>query len=208
MSATDDRGTATAERPGSLGLRVFLVSLGVLFTATLIGYFVIRLRAPAWPPVGMPSFAWRLLLSTAVIVAASVWAQAALKAARRGDTSCVRRNLVATLILGVSFLACQVVAWTQLLPDIRDMSIRLTTAIPAGRPPADPTPRQFAFLFYTLTGLHGLHVVGGLIALWLALRRAAAAFDPAALLGRVRGSVVYWHFLAVVWIVLYVALVV
>lgn len=180
-----------------------------MFSATLIGYLTIRLRARAWPPAGMPHLPLGLIFSTVVILVASLAAQGALRAAREGRTAAVRRGLVITLALGVLFLVSQAVNWAQLLPAVREMGVR-ALAGPAGRVPGpprtDPTPRQFAFLFYTLTGLHGLHVLGGLAALSMTARRAWAGLDWSAQLRRVRHAVVYWHFLAAVWLVLYAAL--
>ncbi len=190
-------------------MTVFLVSLGMLFSATVIGYLTIRFRARVWPPPGMPHLPLGLAVSTIVIIVASITGQRALRAAREDRAAAVRRGLAVTLGLGVLFLVCQVVNWAQLLPAVRTMGVRALSG-PAGRVAApiahDPTPRQFAFLFYTLTGLHALHVLGGLVALSLTARRAWAGWDWSAQLRRVRHTVVYWHFLAAVWLVLYAAL--
>jgi heme/copper-type cytochrome/quinol oxidase subunit 3 len=93
--------------------------------------------------------------------------------------------------------------WLQLLPVVNAVGLRMERPLVAGRPLADPGPRQFAFLFYTLTGLHGLHVLGGLAAFAFALRTARRALDPAVRLARVTHAIVYWHFLAAMWLILY-----
>lgn len=188
---------------GSLGMRVFLFSLTMLFGASLVGYAVIRLRAPAWPPPGMPGIPWVLALSTALIVVSSFAAQRAWRLAREQKQDALHRALVTTLTLGLLFVALQAVAWWQMFPAVEAIGLRPRHA---GPPAGDPAPRQFAFLFYTLTVLHALHVLGGLVAFALLLNRRLSYRSPLRMLARVHHAVVYWHFVDGVWLVLYVAL--
>lgn len=188
---------------GDLGLRIFLASLTMLFGATLIGYLFIRLRANEWPPMGVPPLPSWLALSTVLIVVSSGSAQLALSASKRGRGTDLRRWLAVTFALGVVFLVAQTVAWLEMMPAVRQIGAR---DMIARVPIVDPLPRQYAFLFFTLTVLHALHVLGGLVALALAIRGAAGALTPATLARRVRHGIVYWHFLDLVWVVMYAVL--
>lgn len=215
--------------PGNLGLAIFLGSLTMLFGATLIGYVMTRVRATEWPPPGVPDVPSTLLVSTAVILVSSITAQVALRAARAERPRLLQRALLATFLLGLLFVAVQSYNWYRMAPEARAIGIRSETgsaeridAPPEARPPGapaaarpplmgarNPAPRQYTFLFYTLTGLHGLHVLGGLIALGMVLVNKQAAYRrPLLHLRRVRHTVVYWHFLDLVWVVMCVVLLV
>ncbi len=120
---------------------------------------------------------WQLWLSTALLVAGSgLLARAATRDARA--------PLVAAGLCALAFVACQLWAW-QALADAR---VSFT-----GNPAAS--------FFYLLTAMHGLHVAGGLVA-WLRVLRRAGPERVArvALLAR------YWHFLLLLWLVLFAAL--
>ncbi len=198
--AMEDKPAGT----GALGLKIFLSSLGMLFGATLIGYLFIRLRAPQWPPPGVPELPGILAFSTLLILVSSVTAQAALRAARGQKEPALHRAVLATFALGVVFLVLQVLAWRQMMPAAAEIGRRSMVAL--GTPAVDPTPRQFAALFFALTILHALHVLGGLVAFGLLLSRRLAFRRPRLVLTRVRHAAVYWHFLDAVWVVMYLVL--
>lgn len=206
--ATGAGPLATEELPsgtGALGLKIFLTSLGMLFGATLTGYLVIRSRAPHWPPEGVPHLPRILVLSTLLIIVSSFTAQWALRAARSERAESLHRAVLTTFVLGVVFLVLQAFAWFQMAPAVEQLGAFRPPALP-GTPVADPAPRQFAFLFYTLTVLHALHVLGGLVAFALLLNPRFAFRRPRLVLRRVRHAAVYWHFLDAVWVVMYVVL--
>jgi cytochrome c oxidase subunit III len=170
-----------------IGLGVFLAVVGSLF-ALLISAYLIRLdiagsnivdtaRLPA------PRLLW---FNTGMLVMSSVMLQLASVEARRGQLDGVRVDLVAGAVSAFAFVAGQLLAWRQLSQ--------------AGYFLADDPAIAF---FYLLTGMHGLHVLGGLAALgrtFVRLRRGVAV-------ERVRQSVelcaTYWHFLLLIWLVLF-----
>ncbi len=171
---------------GRMGLRLLLVSLGVLFAASMVGHLAIRLRAAQWPPPGWPGLPAWLWLSSALIAISGISLQLALVSARRGAQRRLRWNLAATLALGFAFLASQAWSWHVMV-----------------RAGAVPKQSLFAFTFYTLTALHGLHVIGGLIPLGIITVRALhGRYSPHHHDG-VDLVTTYWHFLAVVWFVLF-----
>jgi len=171
---------------------IFLATLGMLFLASIAGYLVVRLRADAWPPPGMPRLPSGLWASTAVLLAASFAVHRALRNVRLGETSALRRWLLATFGLGVLFLVLQTANWWGLV-----------TAEVTWR-----TKNLYAFTFFMLTGLHAAHVVGGLVQLGVVtvkawLGRYGSGHHPGVLY-----SAMYWHFLDAVWVVLFLVLVI
>ena len=191
MSASaESRPTADARGAGTLGMTLFLVSLSILFAASLAGYLVVRARAVAWPPPDMPRLPAGLWVSTIIILVSSGTIQFALASARRDRAGALIGAMLITTLLGVVFLFSQAVNWGWLI------WIQHAT----------PRSGMYLFTFYALTGLHALHVIGGLVLLTVVTARAfrgrySSAFHPG-----VRYSAMYWHFLDVVWLVMFVLL--
>ena len=178
---------------GMLGMRLFLVSLGVLFGAVLVGYLVIRLQPTAEPAPEIPPLPAGLWLSTVLMLISSVTMQWALGAARRDRHRQLRVGMAATTLLGLAFLGTQTVCWIQ-------WSGPLTASL-------DEVQKAFVLTgFYVLTGVHALHVIGGLIPLAAvtirSFRNRYSSTDHAA----VRYCAMYWHFLDGVWLVLFATL--
>ena len=159
----------------------------MLFLAGLVAWTVVGSRFEEWPPSGTPRLPELLWVSTALIAAGSFTAERAARSLDAGRDLETKRALVATIALGVAFLLGQIAAAAQLVAN--DLTMRASLA---------------GWMFYFLTGLHAAHVIGGLGALGLAARRAQRGEPP----GRdlVRYGAVYWHFLGVVWVVLFVVL--
>ena len=176
---------------GSFFMGVLLISLSILFGASLLALLLIRSRSPQWPPVGFPHLPHSLWISTALILIASVFAQSALRAIRRDDDRGLVRDLTLTFLIGLLFLVLQTFNWVELLNRIQP-----------------PLQIQGAYLgmFYVLTALHAAHVLGGLIPLGILLYRAhrkrySRNFHPG-----VRYCTIYWHFLDIVWVILFLTL--
>jgi len=165
------------------GMWLFLASLSILFAGSLVGYLVVRLRAPEWPPPGSPSLPSGLWLSTAVLVVLSVVLVLAQRAARGGRQEGLGRMLSASVVLAIAFLGAQVANWMRMAA-------------------ADNLPQQslFTFGFYVLTFLHALHVLAGLVPLILVTLRARRNRYNAADNEGVQLMAMYWHFLALVWL--------
>jgi cytochrome c oxidase subunit 3 len=162
-----------------VALAIFLAVVGALFALLASAYFM-RMAYADWRPMPIPPIVW---LNTVALMIASIALEGALAADRQGDAGSLRLNLVTAGATTVVFLAGQIVAW-------RDLSAsgHLVTGNPANS------------FFYLLTGLHGLHILGGLVAL---ARAAPAAWDaPGAGKFRLRLElcVAYWHFLLLVWL--------
>ena len=176
------RDGQTPPSTGVLGMAIFLVSLSVLFIASIVGYLIVRFRADTWQPSEAADLPRGLWISTAVILISSVTMHGALQGVRRGRMDHLHRGLLATLGLGVLFLTLQIVAWFRMV----EMGVHARSSL-------------YAFTFYMLTALHGLHVVGGLIPLTIAtIRSGLGRYTPAHHPGVIYVSM-YWHFLDVVW---------
>jgi cytochrome c oxidase subunit 3 len=171
--------------PVKVGLGVFLAVATSLF-ALLISAYHMRMVGEDWTRLAVPRVLW---LNTAVLILASVAMQRTRVAARRGQLDGVKSGLIAGGVLTFSFLAGQLWAWQQM-----DASGYFLTANPA-----------YSF-FYLLTALHGLHLLGGL---WVWARTTAKVLRGVDV-SKVRLSVelctVYWHYLLLVWLVLFAVL--
>ena len=174
---------------GRLGFRLFLLSLGILFAASMVGFLVIRVRADAWPPPGVPGLPVGLWIGTVVLLVSSATMVVATKAARGGDATRLGPALAVTWLLGAAFLGIQIANWMQL----------------AG---AEMTARSglYGFTFYMLTGLHGVHVIGGLIPLAVVTVQSFRGRYTAAEHRGVTYGAMYWHFLDGVWLVMFAAM--
>ena len=182
-SLTNDHGAdGLSLPPEKVGLGVFLAVATSLFALSISAYLMRRDGAD-WRPLAQPMVLW---FNTAMLIFGSVFFQRARNAAKLEQPDGVRLGLLAGGAFTFVFLAGQLWAWQQL----NAAGYYLTTN------PAN------AF-FYLLTALHALHLLGGLW-VWakttVKVQRGAAVHD-------VRLSVelctVYWHFLLVVWLVLF-----
>jgi cytochrome c oxidase subunit 3 len=171
--------------PVKVGLGVFLAVATSLF-ALLISAYHMRMMGEDWTRLAVPRVLW---LNTAVLILASIAMQRTRVAARWGQLDRVKNGLIAGGVLSFSFLAGQLWAWQQM-----DAAGYFLTANPA-----------YSF-FYLLTAVHGLHLLGGL---WVWGRTTAKVLRGVEV-GKVRLSVelctVYWHYLLLVWLVLFAVL--
>ena len=178
----DFPGTDAMTWPAAkIGLGVFLAVAGSLF-ALFISAYSMRMNMVDWRTLPVPGLLW---FNTGVLVLSSVALQWAHIAARRDDMENVIIGLCAGGASAVTFLVGQLLAWQQLRA--------------AGYFVASNPANSF---FYLITAAHGLHLVGGLVA----LGRTTAKVWRGAEMAEVRLSVelctIYWHFLLLVWLAL------
>ncbi|MEC5321738.1 cytochrome c oxidase subunit 3 [Aurantimonas sp. A3-2-R12] len=177
-----DRSTLPTAK---IGLGVFLAVIGALFALFASAYFM-RMELSDWRPLPMPGLLW---LNTGVLVLSSVALQFSLIAARSDEWHLVRLGLTAGGIAAVIFLIGQLLAWRQLVAD---------GYVLAGNPANS--------FFYLITGLHGLHILGGLVALGRTIAGAWGSYGPQKLRLSVDLCAMYWHFLLIVWLAVFVLL--
>jgi cytochrome c oxidase subunit 3 len=171
-------------RPSILGVGVvvWLASELMFFAGLFATYFTLRAGTDPWPPEDVHLPVLRAAIFTLVLVASSFTMHRAVRAAEHGDRPGLVRWLLVTAGLGALFLANQVLEYIEL-----EFSI---------------SSHAYGSMFFIMTGFHGLHVLGGLafmlgvIAL-VSGRSKAPPAPPVSVCGY------YWHFVDVVWVVMF-----
>ena len=174
--------------PAVLGMFLFIGSEIMLFGSFFTVYFFDRVVGHGvnghWPPVGFERPWFLAGINTVLLVTSSFsmhWADTSVK---RGNRAGLRAGLVLTVCLGLTFLSIQVIEYHRLGFNTGDTS--------------------FASTFFGLTGLHACHVFVGLVILTIMTVRAFRGhFSPEHHHG-VEIAGIYWHFVDVMWIVVYV----
>jgi cytochrome c oxidase subunit 3 len=184
--AGENSGSSPSSLPAAIvGLGVFLAVVSSLFGLFLSAYFM-RMQVADWAELPAPKLLW---VNTGVLILSSIALQYAQVAARKGQMDRVGNGLIAGGYFAVTFLIGQLLAWRE-----------LTTA---GYLVADNPANAF---FYLLTGVHGVHLLGGLVALARTTDKVWRGCEVSELRLSVRLCAVYWHFLLVVWLVLFTLL--
>lgn len=186
VSTQDVHGAVLSRPAAKTALAVFLAVATSLF-ALFISAYAMRMHLGDWSPLQEPRL---LTWNTGLLIVAGGAMQWTVVAARREDIDRVRHGLVAGGVLTFAFLAGQLLVWKQL----NDAGVFLTS-------------NPASAFFYLLTAVHGVHLLGGLVA-WA--RTTAKAWHGGIEVVKVRLSVelcaIYWHFLLVVWLVLFALL--
>jgi cytochrome c oxidase subunit III len=167
-----------------LGMFLFIASEVMLFGAFFTAYFFVRVTAgTTWPtpPFHLPVFVAGV--NTAILVTSSFTVHWALQSIKRDNHVGLKAGLVLTFLMGLTFLLTQVLEYSRI-----------------GFAPRDGA---FPTIFYCLTGLHGAHVFVGLTLLAFATTRAFRGHYSAAHHHGVEIPGIYWHFVDVMWIVVY-----
>lgn len=172
--------------PAKTALWVFLGVASSLFVLFVSAY-AMRLGLADWSPLPRPRL---LAFNTALLVAASLAMEWTVHAVRGGDTRKLRLGLAASGALTIGFLAGQLAVWRQMANAGFFVSTDAATAF-----------------FYLFTAVHGLHVVGGLVAWARASLKAWRGGDADRIRLAVELCRTYWHYLLAVWVVLYALLV-
>lgn len=206
-------------RASSIGIVLFLTSLGMLFLASMLGYVLMRAQHPdlAQGTIVLPR---TLLASTLLMLASSLTIHLAMTAIRRERQALFRMYLNATMVFAALFVLVQTPAMVQLYRQHTVTMSQWEAERATTQPTTAPTPTNraaderiatkrsvpFYALVMFLILLHALHVVGGMVALGLVAYNAAKErYDHENYAG-VRNCVLYWHFLDVVWIAMYTLL--
>jgi len=164
-----------------VALVVFLAVVSTMFLLFMVAYYE-RMELPDWSPVVEPGILW---FNSALLVLASLFMQRARTAADRDASP--RGAMLLGGLLALGFLGGQLVAW-----NILAAQGYYTMANPA-----------YAF-FLLLTALHGLHLLGGLYVLARAVQRSLRGALPADLKPTIELCAIYWHYLLLLWVVLFV----
>ncbi len=181
----DDSSSSFPISKGQIGVWVLLTAIIMLFAGLSSAYIVLR-GVPSWQNIELPSLLWP---NTAMLLLSSVAIDLARRAIRRNDGQSMKRWLAVGGLLGLGFLAGQLAAWRQLV----NAGVYVPSTLQSG-------------FFYIFTGLHGLHLFGGVVALGLVLAKAlknrlnALHYEPLKL------CAMYWHVMDALWIYLFALL--
>jgi cytochrome c oxidase subunit III len=167
-----------------LGMLLFIVSEVMLFGAFFTAYFFIRVVADdPWPAAGEHLPVAVAGVNTAILLSSSFTMHFALEGARNENRNAMRVGLLTTFLLGLTFL-----------------TVQLNEYVHIGFAPQDNAQGT---IFYCLTGLHGAHVFVGLNLLAFATIRAFRGHFSAKEHRGVEVPGIYWHFVDVMWILVY-----
>lgn len=207
-----DRHTHLPPGTGVFGMWLFLISLGILFASSMVGYLVIRLTTlkpgldpvtdavvrqagPALGTIQMPAGLW---VSTAVILASSFSIHLALRAVRQERQAVFQRCLLVTAALSVLFLVVQAPSLWALLNEHRVYMDQHTQDRTIGLLP-------YGMVFFLII-LHAAHLIGGMIPLGVVTHHAWRSRYDHESHNPVHYLAMYWHFLDVVWLSLFAGL--
>ena len=170
------------------GMLIALGSFSMLFIALLASYGILRVRSGIWMSntiETMPlTLAW---VNTIVILISSITLFMASKANERENKIVTLNQIYTTIIIGLVFLSLQIILWNVLIND--GFTIK---------------SHQAGSVFYMLSGLHGLHILGGLISLiWLIFKIRVNNL----ILKPMRLVSMFWHYLTLIWIVIFITVI-
>lgn len=190
MSARVDVESLSSHASGSRayawwGMVWLIATEAMMFAALLASYLYIRFQSgPEWPPppIEKPSLALPLIMS-AILFSSSIPVHIADRGIERGNQAALRFGLLAGFLLGATFLGLQV-----------------GLEFPEKFTEFSAQDHAYGSLFYTITGLHGLHVLVGLgLCAWTLVRAWRGAFDSERHI-TVKNFAIYWHFVDTVWL--------
>lgn len=187
MRPPADRAAGAGVYNEKLGMWVFLGSEVMFFTSLIGSYIILRVAHPeAWAPPGKVLNVPITAVNTFLLICSSVTMVKAFASAQDGLQRALCRWLVATCVIGATFVGVQAFEYHHLIAKA-----------------FVPSEGLYGSTFYTMTGFHGFHVTVGVICLafvtWKAFRGKYTATDH-------RGVEVvglYWHFVDLVWIILF-----
>jgi cytochrome c oxidase subunit 3 len=167
---------------GRLGLIIFLVVVSVLFLLLTAAY-IMRMGFGDWVPLDEPPVLWLNTLALVLSSAAFQWSWASV---RRGSPRSARAGLYAGGLFAAFFLVGQLVAWRQL-----DELGYYVASNPANT------------FFYLLSALHGIHLLGGLVAWGRTAGKLRHIGNMSELQPEIELCALYWHFLLIIWLALF-----
>jgi heme/copper-type cytochrome/quinol oxidase subunit 3 len=190
----DDGDREPPPRPLLDNLRLatlFFIGAEAMFFAGLIfAFWLLRLGTPVWPPPLQPRLPVGVTgVNTLVLLGSSVAMVLAGRALGRGDERAFVRRLAAVAGLGALFLLVQGYEWARLI------GFGLTV-----------TSGTYGTTFYTIIGIHGLHVLGALVWLGATLALAARGRFGGERTAPVKACAMYWHFVVGLWPVIYLSI--
>ena len=192
LAAFPDRLSATRE-PSPFGVQskkltiwLFIASDAITFGAVLFGYAYLRVGTPDWPrPFQFSPSVLNAMVMTAVLLTSSLTMLGAVSAAKDGKKSSSLKWLALTVVLGTLFAVLHLREWFHMFHEGWGLARNPTGG-----------PAMFGATFFSITGLHLLHVISGIIALTV----VGIGFQTKWLNdNHVETTGLYWHFVDLVW---------
>ncbi len=180
---------------GKLGTWLFLASEVMLFGGLFSAYVLLKVGAPAegpaaWPAHGATELSWKIgAFNTLVLIVSSVTMVMAWAALKGGDLGKGRMYLAVTIALALLFIVIKL----------------LLEYIPKYQHGLTPDHNNFYALYFTMTGLHALHIIGGVVVIgyFLLFGHKLWFTNPEYYTNRIECTGLYWHFVDLVWIFLF-----
>ncbi|MEK6797541.1 MAG: cytochrome c oxidase subunit 3 [Planctomycetota bacterium] len=180
---------------GKLGTWLFLASEVMLFGGLLSAYVFLRVGAPeagpaAWPTHEQTELSWKIGgINTLVLILSSVTMVMAWVALKMNDVAKGKMYLAVTAALAMTFIVVKLAL--EYHPKFKHHHV--------------PSTNNFFALYFTLTGLHALHVLGGVVVILYFLLPGAGLWktNPTYYTNRIECTGLYWHFVDLVWIFLF-----
>lgn len=183
MKIVEEPKKVLTMHPKKFALWLFMASVLMLFASWTSAY-IVRQAEGNWVFFELPVLFY---YSTAIIVISSVTMQLGYWAAKKNQLDKVRSLVLVTTILGVLFLAGQVMGWAQLV-----QSSIYFVGNPSGS------------FVYVITGVHGLHILSAIIFLLVVLNSASKKRVHSGNLAQMEMCTTYWHFLGFLWVYLFI----
>jgi cytochrome c oxidase subunit III len=171
---------------GKLGIWLFLASEVMLFGALFSTYIILRMGAPEWPHGELSVLLGAI--NTVILISSSVTMVMAWASLKLNDWAKHRLYLIATFVLAGIFLVNKYFEYADHLA--------------RNEGPAHST---FLAIYFTLTGLHGIHILGGMVVMAYFIGPGAKMWksSPEQFANRIEYTGLYWHFVDLVWIFLF-----
>lgn len=171
-----------------LGIWLFLASEVMLFGALFSSYIILRVGAVEWPEGSSILNVPLAFVNTLVLIASSVTVVMSWASLKMKDLKKHRIYLMLTFLCGLTFLTIKYFEYS--------------AKFHHGLFPSEST---FLAIYFTLTGLHGIHVIGGMIVFAYHLATGGKLYreNPELFTNRIEVTGLYWHFVDLVWIFLF-----
>lgn len=211
----DAPDTSNGRTNAGVGLGVFLGVATVLFALVTAAYLMrMGVHGPMghgggdWARLPEPPLLW---VNTGILILSSIAWQVASSGARRGNALMLRAGLVMGGLLAITFIAGQIIVWRQLDASGYYLAAHSALCTAVADPLAQPigqflTGNPATAFFFLITALHGLHLLGGL-AFWAGTTADVfAGAQIATVRQRITLTARYWHFLLLIWLMMFVLL--
>lgn len=187
VTAEIDKRESPLSDPKKFNLLLGIIGIVMLFAGLTSAYIVKRAEGN-WEAFALPS---QFIFSTIIVVLSSFSMQWAWYSAKNDEVGQIRGALITTIILGLGFCGSQLMGWNQLVETKHHFLF---------------TDNVASSFLYVITGLHALHVAGGIIALLITLVMAFRLKIHKKNMRTITLCTTYWHFMGALWIYLYLFL--